>query len=204
MPGTQDTPEILLARERRAVPWRNGGGVTREIAASPAGASLSDFDWRVSTAEVASAGPFSLFPGVDRSLAVLQGELSLSLDAAAAVRLSAQSPPFTFGGDVPAHGEPLSATVTDLNVMTRRGRFAARVARARVADACSLALGAPVTLLFACADLSLEVCGDRFRLTRWDAARFSASARCVLDASSAAAAFYLIEITPAVRGAPSS
>ena len=53
--------ELLSAARRAAVPWKNGGGVTREVAAHPAGASLEDFDWRVSTAEVRAAGPFSGF-----------------------------------------------------------------------------------------------------------------------------------------------
>ena len=69
---------FLAASERRAQPWKNGGGITREIAASPDGAALDAFDWRVSMAEVAAAGPFSRFEGVDRILTVLTGELELS------------------------------------------------------------------------------------------------------------------------------
>ena len=55
------------------MPWKNGGGTTIEIAVSPHGAGLDDFDWRVSMAHVASHGPFSLFPNIDRTLAVLSG-----------------------------------------------------------------------------------------------------------------------------------
>ena len=48
--------EILPAALRTPVAWKNGGGVTREIAALPRGAGLNHFEWRVSTAEVRSAG----------------------------------------------------------------------------------------------------------------------------------------------------
>ncbi len=52
-------------------PWKNGGGVTRELLAWPEPAS-----WRVriSVAEVTADGPFSRFEGVQRWFAVLQGD----------------------------------------------------------------------------------------------------------------------------------
>ena len=57
-----------------ATPWKNGGGVTRQIAIDPPGSGLDDFGWRLSTAEVAQDGPFSRFDGVDRQLHILAGE----------------------------------------------------------------------------------------------------------------------------------
>ena len=68
---------ILPAAARAAVPWKNGGGLTREVAIHPPGSDLGTFEWRVSIAQVRAAGPFSSFPGVDRQLAVLAGELAL-------------------------------------------------------------------------------------------------------------------------------
>ena len=50
------------------MPWKNGGGETAEIAVSPPGAALDDFDWRLSMARVETDGPFSAFPGIDRTL----------------------------------------------------------------------------------------------------------------------------------------
>lgn len=66
---------FLPAKNRVAAPWKNGGGVTREIAIHPPSAQLarSDFLWRLSAAEVKAAGPFSLFPGYARLLAVTAG-----------------------------------------------------------------------------------------------------------------------------------
>ena len=53
------------------VPWRNGGGVTRELWAWP---SAKEWQLRISVADIAQDGPFSAFPGVDRWFTVLQGE----------------------------------------------------------------------------------------------------------------------------------
>jgi len=129
---------LLAASERRATPWKSGGGVTREIAAAPEGAALDAFDWRVSMAEVAAAGPFSRFEGVDRILTVLAGELELSFPGAPAVTLAAGSEPFAFPGDRDCAGAPRGGAVTDFNVMVRRGSVRAEVRRMRA--------GAPLTV----------------------------------------------------------
>ena len=65
---------LLRASDHRRMPWKNGGGMTVEIAVSPEGAGIEDFDWRVSMAFVEQDGPFSIFPGIDRTLAVLSGD----------------------------------------------------------------------------------------------------------------------------------
>ena len=59
---------ILRAPDYRVMPWKNGGGTTTEVAVSPEGAGLDHFDWRISMARVEQDGPFSTFPGIDRTL----------------------------------------------------------------------------------------------------------------------------------------
>jgi environmental stress-induced protein Ves len=72
--------KIVRASECRTTAWKNGGGSTTEIAVAPPGASLDDFDWRISMARVASDGPFSEFPGIDRTLAIVKGNgMSLAI-----------------------------------------------------------------------------------------------------------------------------
>jgi hypothetical protein len=119
----------LAAAARRSTPWKNGGGVTQEIAAYPPGAGLDEFDWRISTARVESDGPFSRFEGVDRVLTILEGALELRLGDGAPVVLTDASDPFAFPGDAPCSGAPRDGAVVDLNVMVRRGRVQARVFR---------------------------------------------------------------------------
>ncbi|EIF31719.1 hypothetical protein BCh11DRAFT_07251 [Burkholderia sp. Ch1-1] len=67
------TLTLIRGAELVAAPWKNGGGVTREVAAFPEGAGLDAFVWRVSVADVAQAGPFSRFAGIDRTLVLLSG-----------------------------------------------------------------------------------------------------------------------------------
>eukprot|EP01035_Chromulina_nebulosa_P052956 gene52956-72284_t len=53
------------------MPWRNGQGMTEEIVNFPPESSLADFDWRLSIAHVEKDGPFSVFPGVVRTILLL-------------------------------------------------------------------------------------------------------------------------------------
>src|ERR1700685_2967807 len=96
----QARPQPLPAALRTAVPWKNGGGLTREVAAAPEGAALANFDWRVSNPEVRIPGPFSIFPGVQRTLCVLEGRLALEVEGTRPVQLAADSAPYVFSGDV--------------------------------------------------------------------------------------------------------
>lgn len=120
------TWQLIRLAQAVASPWRNGGGVTRELAAWPAGA---DWTWRISVAEVAASGPFSRFPGVQRWFAVLSGKgVSLRLPDAAH-RLPLASAPFEFDGAVPVDCELIDGPTQDLNLMVRRARAAGRMVR---------------------------------------------------------------------------
>lgn len=182
------------------MPWKNGGGLTREVVAVPEGAALGDFDWRISTAEVRAAGPFSIFPGVQRTLCVLQGTLMLEIEGMRPGRLTEQSAPYVFSGDVPAHASPGPEGVIDLNVMTRRGRFAARVTRVDLATSAARDCGPDVTVIFACTPMSVTVDGSECRLGRWDALGLTTAASCTLAAPGGEGACYFIEITSEGRG----
>ena len=121
------------------MPWKNGGGETLQIAIGPAGATVDDFDWRVSAARVATAGPFSAFVGIDRSLAVLSGRgmtlVTGSGDATRETLLDADSEAYSFAGELPARAELIAGeAVVDFNVMTRRSRFRHGLRRLNVPD----------------------------------------------------------------------
>lgn len=105
------------------VPWKNGGGTTAEVAAFPEGSGFETFGWRISMADVASDGPFSVFPGIDRTLIVVEGD-GIELDVEGiAYPLDRNAPKLSFSGDDITTGRLLSGPIRDLNVMTRRGRF---------------------------------------------------------------------------------
>ena len=186
---------LLRADERVPVPWKNGSGVTREVAVRPPGSALDQFDWRLSIAEVRAGGPFSSFPGIERSLVVLQGCLSLSIGDGPATRITAGSAPVRFAGDVPAFAEPLGGAVTDLNVMTRRGRFSARVTRHLVPGSTTLVLHPGTTVLLALSRLRIRCRATDAALVELDALLIEGEARCDIIAASGAAAYYVIEIS---------
>lgn len=156
---------ILRATDRRPQLWKNGGGMTSEVLVHPPGASMDDFLWRVSIADVEQAGDFSSFPGVDRIMAILSGQLELIVDGASTI-LDATSAPLAYPGDVPTSGRPLRGMVRDINVMVRRGM--ARAVLRRLSSP-RLTINAPTTLCLAEAAMSLRVDGANTTLMAHDA-----------------------------------
>jgi hypothetical protein len=125
---------ILRAADYRVMPWKNGAGSTTEIAISPPNAPLDDFDWRVSMAQVSADGPFSVFDNIDRTLLVLQGDgIDLSVTGHTPARVDARAI-HAFPGDRPASATLINGPVTDLNVMSRRGRVHHHVRRLKLSQ----------------------------------------------------------------------
>lgn len=110
-------------------PWKNGGGSTREVVCQPPGAGMDSFNWRVSIASIAQSGPFSVFPGIDRSILLLEGDgVQLHAPGHFNHRLDTPGQPFAFAGDVALDCTLLGGESIDFNVMTRRGVVRADVA----------------------------------------------------------------------------
>lgn len=158
---------LLSAAGRAQVPWKNGGGVTQTVAAFPSDAGPDAFMWRVSIAEVSTAGPFSTFPDTDRHLSVLEGALLLSVVGQPSAELSHDSAGLAFPGDVAASGTPIDGPVLDLNVMTRRGQFRAEVEQ--LSSENPVPIGAEIAILVATAPAHVT-CGRTWAaLDRLDA-----------------------------------
>ena len=111
----------LTEADYTSQPWKNGRGTTTELFRIARDRQVLV---RISRAAVAEDGPFSTFPGLDRSLTVLSGPgfrltgegLDLRCDALV---------PVAFAGDLPVTAvETGGAQSEDLNVMT--ARFLAR------------------------------------------------------------------------------
>lgn len=114
---------VLLA-DVAAQPWRNGGGVTRELLAWPRAA---DWELRVSVATIEHDGPFSPFQDVDRWFAVIEGAGVELAWASGARALRPGDPPLHFAGEAAPGCRLLQGPTHDLNFMHRRGAGAARM-----------------------------------------------------------------------------
>lgn len=134
------TPHFIHLNDCPAQPWRNGGGQTRELLAWPA---PSNWRLRISVADVAQDGPFSLYEGVQRHLAVWQGA-GLQLRCGAdeqTLALTPASPPWAFSGEQAVSASLIDGPVRDLNLMLRGlpGGLTAAVAHQAWAPGCRAA-----------------------------------------------------------------
>lgn len=168
----------------RRMPWANGRGETVEIARADDAAGML---WRLSMAQVVEDGPFSAFPGIDRSLTVISGPgFALAGDG---WRLHADPMvPVGFAGDVPVSAADVTGPAQDLNVMWRRGALAARV---RVATGAMQTLGSVVALV-ALAPQRITVDGAAFQLPDRGALMGAGSLRILAEG-----AVILAELSPA-------
>ncbi|SDR60839.1 hypothetical protein SAMN05519103_07170 [Rhizobiales bacterium GAS113] len=109
----------------RRAPWKNGGGVTVDIAAGfREGARAGDWDglvWRFGRTRIERPGPFSDLAGFDRSLSVIAGK-GLVLKPAEAPPINVREPfrPVCFPGEWRIESELESGSVGVLNLMTDR------------------------------------------------------------------------------------
>lgn len=139
-----------LPADAPRMPWKNGGGTTVEWAVEPPGATLaSGFQWRLSSAEVASSGLFSRFPGCDRWLLLVEGAgMILDFEARGRVALTEPLVPLRFSGDWPAAATLVEGPCTDFNLMVDARSWRAELAVLNLPAARRLTLGPATTLLF--------------------------------------------------------
>ncbi len=153
------------------VPWKNGGGSTIEIAIGPPDAGFDDFDWRVSLATIAEDGAFSQFPGVDRTLALVDGHgLTLQIDGEPAL-ISDAEPVIAFDGASEVQARLNRGPTLDFNVMSRSERCWHQFGRRRLSGDSTFVARAEVTVLFLAEGDSLQLASDdeRIGLVRYDA-----------------------------------
>ncbi|BCF97577.1 hypothetical protein PPGU19_021460 [Paraburkholderia sp. PGU19] len=155
---------LIRGADLVASPWKNGGGVTREVAAFPEGAALDAFVWRVSVADVAQAGPFSRFVGIDRTLVLLSGA-GMLLDEAGGATHALREPLdiARFEGETAIDARLIDGATRDFNLMVRRGTATGDVAIWR--DEMRAELDADVVLLFCTQGELLVIMGDHAHAT---------------------------------------
>ncbi len=159
-----------------ATPWRNGGGVTRELAMWP---DAGDWAWRMSVADVDKSGPFSKFEGIERWFAVLEGA-GVQLDVAGVPhRVTAADAPLFFDGAAATGCELIDGKTRDFNLMVRRGSEPSRMVRVKerfsetlhaIKTIAIYAYGSRATVLFDEEVLQLEAASLAWRTVTGSAA----------------------------------
>jgi environmental stress-induced protein Ves len=170
---------IIRSADYPTRPWKNGGGTTRDIAVSPPGASLDDFVWRLSLAQVDRDGPFSRFDNVERTLVLLSGAMSLH-ERGRRIEL-VRHQPVVFEGERAIAATINGGSTLDFNVMTRRGRARHVVRRESFSRQVSLAASAGKTLALFALDDGLTV--DSEQLQAYDTAILAAAEIAVAAAT---------------------
>ncbi len=139
----------LTPQDYKIMPWKNGRGQTSEILiARPEEAFPHDFMWRISCATVDRSGPFSLYPGYDRWLAIWQGD--------GLIFNGARVDPFTvvrFAGELAIDCGPAGSSVKDLGLIYLRSEIDAKMTVVRLQpgefiDLQNRASGGEVDVLF--------------------------------------------------------
>jgi environmental stress-induced protein Ves len=110
---------LHLPRDQyRSMPWRNGSGITREIARD-AGAG-AEFLWRLSLASITASGPFSNYDGYRRSVTLIAGNgFRLAIGAQQPLTLDMVGATALFSGDVPTGCVLIDGACSDLSLMVR-------------------------------------------------------------------------------------
>lgn len=174
-------PTVVRFADVPPEPWKNGGGLTRELWREPA---TGPFSLRISVADVDRAGPFSLFPGVDRVITLLHGAGFELRGPAGQHRVTEVGAPLAFAGEDAWDCALVAGPVRDFNVMVTREREAGvrRVGPGALPpDAWALALEDGVTV---------HTEGAALRLARWDLVHWRGPAALVEGAA------LLVEVTP--------
>jgi len=124
---------LMLASDAAPQPWKNGGGVTRELLRLPADGG-DDWTLRISVADIAADGPFSPFPGVTRWFAVLAGAGVRLAFPGRALDVRRGDAPLRFDGAEAPGCALLDGATRDLNVMVRHARAESLVTAASFLD----------------------------------------------------------------------
>jgi environmental stress-induced protein Ves len=188
--------QLIQYASLRPAPWKNGGGSTTEIAVAPPGAGFDSFEWRVSLATISQSGPFSSFPGIDRSLALVDGDGVLLDFGNERFVLSPSEPLIEFPGEAAVEATITGRQTTDFNVMTRRGICRHRLERSVVRGVEPLKRRTGTTLVFLAdgESATLRSATERIALVRYDAVLLEDDAAWTLD--TALATVFVVDIIP--------
>ncbi|WP_052074483.1 HutD/Ves family protein [Shewanella mangrovi] len=162
----------LPRRLFKQVPWKNGQGITEEIALQQ---DLNErFTWRLSIATVAQDGLFSHFNGYQRIISVLAGNgMLLAVNGCESGPITCfQS--FHFDGSATTDCRLIDGAIYDFNVIFDDKRVEVDVTWHALSSVETLSLAADTTffLLVGEGELDVDVEQQSYSLAAWDVLKF--------------------------------
>lgn len=115
--------KVLEEKDYMKRPWKNGRGITNEIMVWPPGEE--NFVWRLSQATLGESGPFSIFPGIERWLVLLEGN-SITLKHSDREHKLGLMTPYSFQGSEETWAE-VTGPGSDFNLMLRQGKASGKI-----------------------------------------------------------------------------
>jgi environmental stress-induced protein Ves len=166
----------------RRTPWKNGGGVTVDIAdAYEPGAepgSWSGMRWRLGRTEIVTEGPFSDLSGYDRILTVIGGH-GLTLEIAGGAVLDVREPfrPVRFRGEDRIVSRLETGPVAVLNLIANRHH---EIDVAILKGPAEQRAEADIVIVYAIEDSAIGVGAERFPLAADAALRIDGGADMIV------------------------
>ncbi len=167
--------QIIPFKNLVSTPWKNGKGTTRQIIRYPEDSTLDDFIFRVSIASVTETGPFSSYPKIDRSLAVLEGsDLELNLNNKIILFIP-QNTIIHFDGVDKAVVTACQNDVLDFGVMSRQGLAIHTLEKMSIHSDESFTRKMPYTLLFSLnpSAVCIKINNEIITLNQYDSLLFT-------------------------------
>lgn len=142
---------LRLIRQSEMVegPWRNGMGVSWEIA-SQKQPGAAEFSWRFAKARIDRDVQFSIYPGIDRVFMQISGNgLDLEFEGGQVLAVHESNMPHAFACDIPLTCKLRGGPCFDLNLFTARGVYEAQASVIKLSGMESIDLSGVEAVFFA-------------------------------------------------------
>jgi environmental stress-induced protein Ves len=113
--------KTLTEKDFRDMNWKNGKGRTLELIRLPHPKEEELFSLRLSIASMKESGPFSHYPGIERSIILLEGK-GVVLDFVDEIKMNLNEPlkPIQFPGEAEIEAKLIDGPIREFNIMAAR------------------------------------------------------------------------------------
>ena len=120
--------KVYRSEDFKHMSWKNGKGTTNELIRIPHPKNPEFFELRLSIAHMTESGPFSHYPGIERTIILLEGK-GVVLDFVDEIKMHMNviHKPIQFAGEAEIEGTLIDGAIRDFNIMAARDSIEAYV-----------------------------------------------------------------------------